>query len=69
MKNENDVLMTNNDLKDSGYTGFGDRDSKRKIFFTQTLPKIAEKKQNKTFEEITERSDHFQGEGVSTHLI
>ena len=33
MKNENDILMMKNILNDLGYTGIGDRDSRRKIFF------------------------------------
>ena len=32
MKNENDILMFNNIINDLGYTGRGDRDSKRKFF-------------------------------------
>ena len=39
MKNENDILMMNNIIRDLGYTGREDRDSKRKTFFTKTLPK------------------------------
>ena len=65
MKNENDVLMLNNIINDLGYTGMGDRDSKRKTFFTKTLPKLVEEIQNKTFEKITLDSDSdLQGEGV-----
>ena len=30
MKNENDILMMNNNIKDLGYTGDGDRNSKKK---------------------------------------
>ena len=40
MKNENDILMLNNIINDLGYTGVGDRDSKRKTFLTITLPKL-----------------------------
>ena len=36
MKNENDNLMMNNIINDLSYTGDGDRDSKRKTFFTNT---------------------------------
>ena len=64
MKNENDILMLNNIINDLGYTGRGDRDSKRKIFLTEKLPKLVEDIQNKTFEEITEDSDDLQGEGI-----
>ena len=64
MKNENDILMLNNIIRDLGYTGIGDNKSKRKTFFTETLPKLVEEIQNKTFEEITDDSDDLQGEGV-----
>ena len=63
MKNESDILMMNNIIRDLGYTGRGDRDSRRKIFFTKRLPKLVEDIQNKTFEEITDDSDDLQGEG------
>ena len=43
MKNDNDILMMNNILNDLGYTGVGDRDSRRKIIFRKTLPKPVEK--------------------------
>ena len=52
MKNENDILMLNNIRRDLGYTGVGDRDSKRKTFFTIKLPKLVDEIQNKTFNEI-----------------
>ena len=64
MKNESDILMMNNIIRDLGYTGNYDRDSKRKIFLTKTLPKLVEEIQNKTFEEITDDSDDLQGEGL-----
>ena len=64
MKSENDILMMNNIIRDLGYTGDDDRNSKRKRFFTETLPKLVEDIQNKTFEEITDDSDDLQGEGV-----
>ena len=64
MKNESDILMMNNIIRDLGYTGREDRDSKRKNFFTKTLPKLVEEIQNKTFEEITHDSDDLLGEGV-----
>ena len=64
MKNENDILMLNNITRDLGYTGRGDYQSKRKTFLTETLPKLVEEIQNKTFEEITDDSNDLQGEGV-----
>ena len=33
MKDENDILMMYNIIRDLGYKGIGDRDSKRKTFF------------------------------------
>ena len=64
MRNEGDNLMMNNIIRDLGYTGDDDRNSKRKIFFTKTLPKLVGEIQNRTFEEITDDSDDLQGEGV-----
>ena len=64
MKNESDILMLNNIINDLGYTGVVDRDSKRKKFFTKTLPKLVEDIQNRTFEEITDSFDDLQGEGI-----
>ena len=65
MRSESDILMMNNIINDLGYTGVGDRDSKRKTFLTITLPKLVEEIQNKTFEEITLDSDSdLQGHGV-----
>ena len=64
MTNENDILMMNNIIRDIGYTGAGDRDSKRKLFFTKRLQKLAEEIQNKTFEEINDDIDDLRGEGV-----
>ena len=52
MKDENDILMMYNIIRDIGYNGIGDRDSKRKTFFTKKLPKLVEDIQNKTFDEI-----------------
>ena len=67
MKNENDILMMNNIINDLGYTGIGDKPSKRKKFFTITLPKLIEEIQNRTYEEITLDSDNnLQGDGVKT---
>ena len=64
LKNENDILMLYNIINDLGYTGIGDNKSKRKLFLTETLPKLVEEIQNRTFEEITNDSDELQGEGV-----
>ena len=41
-----------NIIGDLGYTGVGDRDSKRKTFLTITFPKLVEEIQNKTFDEV-----------------
>ena len=64
MKNESDILMMDNIIRDLGYTGREDRDSKRKTFFLKKFPKLVEEIQNRTFEEITDDSDDLQGEGV-----
>ena len=65
MKNENDILMMYNIIKDLGYPGIGDKPSKRKTFFTITLTKLVEEIQRRTFEENTLHSDNdLQGEGV-----
>ena len=49
MQNENDILMMNNIIRDLGYTGIGDYKSHRKTFLTETLPKLVEEIQNKTY--------------------
>ena len=64
MKNENDILMMYNIINDLGYTGIRDKPSKRKKFFTITLPKLVEEIQNKTYEEITDDSSDLEGQGV-----
>ena len=64
MKKESDNLMMSNILNDLGYTGIGDKESKRKTFFTKTLPKLVEKIQNKNFDDITDESDDLWGERV-----
>ena len=64
-KDENDVLMMYNFLNDSFYTGVGDKSSKRKTYFTKTLPKLVEAFQNKTFEENTDDSDNLESQGVT----
>ena len=37
MKDENDIFLMYNIIRDLGYTGTGDRDSKRKTFFTKNF--------------------------------
>ena len=64
MKNEHDILMMYNIIRDLGYTGDDDRNSKRKLFFTKTLPKLVEDIQNKTFEDISDDSTDLEGQGV-----
>ena len=64
MKDEKDILMMYNIIRDLGYNGTGDRDSKRKKFLTKKLPKLVEDIQNKTFDEITDNSDDLRAEGL-----
>ena len=65
MRDENDILIMYNIIRDLGYNGMGDRDSKRKTFFLKKLPKLVENIQNKTFEEINDDSDsNLQGQGI-----
>ena len=64
MKNESDILMMYNIIRDLGYTGDDDRNSKRKLFFTKTLPKLVEEIQNRTLGEITDDSSDLEGQGV-----
>ena len=64
MKDEKDILMMYNIIRDLGYNGTGDRDSKRKKFLTKKLPKLVEDVQNKIFDEITDNSDDLRGEGL-----
>ena len=65
MKNANDILMLKNIIRDLGYTGRKDYQSKRKTFLTETLPKLDEEIQNRTYEEITLDSDNdLQGDGI-----
>ena len=56
--------MMNNIIRDLGYTGDDDRNSKRRMFFTKTLPKLVEDIPNKTFEDITDDSSDLEGQGV-----
>ena len=67
MKIENDILMMNV-LSALAYTNIGDRDSKRKTFFTKTLPKLIKDIQNRTFDEITDDSDDLQGKGLKISI-
>ena len=69
MKDENHSLMMYNIIRDLGYNGTGDRDSKRKIFFAKKIPKLVEDIQNKTFDEISDYSDGLQGEGIEKIII
>ena len=64
MKNGNNILMMYNIINDLGYTGIGDKPSKRKTFFTITLPKLVEEIQNKTFDEITDDLGDLEGQGI-----
>ena len=64
MKNENDILMLNNIIRDLGYTGIGDNKSKRKTFLIEKLPKLVEEIQNKTFEEIIDEPNNLEGQGL-----
>ena len=57
--------MMYNIVRDLGYTGRGDKSSKRKTFLRITLPEIVEKFQNKNLDEITDSSDDLQGEEVT----
>ena len=59
VKKENDILMMNNIIRDIGYTGDGDRESKRKTFLTITLPKLVGEIQKRTFDEFD-----LEGQGV-----
>ena len=64
MRSENYILVINIIINHLGYTGIGDRDPKRDLFFTKTVPKSVEQNQNKTFDENIIDSDDLQGEGV-----
>ena len=64
MKNENDILMLNNFIRDLEFTGIGHYTSKRKTFLTITLPKLVEEIQKRTFQELTDDSDDLRRDGV-----
>ena len=61
MKNDNDILMMNSNKNDLSCTGIGDKPSKRKTFFTKTLPKLVKEHQSETLDEIIDNSDDLQG--------
>ena len=67
MKNENDVWMMKNIIKDLGYTGREDRDSERKTFFTITLPKLIDETQNGTIDESTQRIQWFTRRSIKNY--
>ena len=69
MKDESDILMMNNIIRDFGYTGVADRHSNQKTMLTITLPELVENFQNKTFDEILDSSDNLQGEGVKFIIL
>ena len=58
--------MMINIIGDLGYTGKGQKSPKGKTYSTKTFPKIVEEIQNKTFDEIIDRSDDLQEEGLKT---
>ena len=64
MKNDDDLLMLYNILKDVKYTGNGDRPSNRKNFFTIELPKKVSEINNLRFNENIDDSDDLEGEGL-----
>ena len=64
MKNEDDVLLMYNFIRDLGYTGRGGKQTNRKTFFTITLPKLVVEFQKKFFVETPGDSGDLQGEGV-----
>ena len=68
MKNENEILMMNNNLRDLKYTGRGERESK-KTFFTKTLPKLVDEIQNKTFNEIDSQGQRIKKVIIPSNII
>ena len=64
MKNESDILMMNNIIRDLGCTGIGDKSSKRKSFYTKTLPKLVQDIHKKTFDDIKDNFGNLEGQGV-----
>ena len=64
MKIDKDILMMKNIIRELGYTSVGDKPSGRKTFLTETLPKLVEEIQNKTFGDIIDSSNNdLQGQG------
>ena len=64
MKNEKDILMMSNVKNDLGYTGDGVRPSNGKTLLTETLPKLVNEIQNKTFDEFG-----LEGQGIQKTII
>ena len=65
MKDENEILMMYKFINDLYYTSVGNKSSKRKTYFTKTLPKLVEDIQNKTFEENADDSDNLESQGAT----
>ena len=65
MKEENDILMMNNIRKDLSHRVLL-INHREKTFSTITRPKLVEDIQNKTFDEILDKSDKLQRERVNT---
>ena len=64
MKNDSDILMMNNIKRDLGHTSVGDKPSKPKIFFTETLPKLVDDIPNKIFDENIDSFKDIQENGI-----
>ena len=63
MKNGKDILTMNNIIKDLGYTGVGEGDSKRKTFLTITLPKLVDEIQKEAFV-----GNDLEGQGIKISI-
>ena len=64
MKKEDDILMMYITMKDLGYTGSDDKSSKKRRFFTITLPVLVEEIQYTTFDEFD-----LEGQGIQKFII
>ena len=64
LKNVDEILMLYNIIRDIEYTGKEDRPSFRKTFLIETLPKLVEEIQNRTFEEIIDGPGDLEGQGL-----
>ena len=64
LKNDDELLMLYNILKDVKYTGNGSRSSNRKNFFTTELPKKVSEINNLRFNENIDDSNDLEGEGL-----